>query len=211
VTVPADKPLDVKEVKARTWLGLGPTETTMNVTLPEGTEQVIVVPDPGGADRRAGGKDAGRAGAQGQTNWCIRSRRNARSDKPPVPRFSLALVIALAVAGICLWGTLMGSMLPLFFQRLGVDPGIASSPFVATFVDVTGIINLFLDRQDGAGRVFAVTFGVRGFIPALVCFASAVDGAGSTSKHKKTGMNPRTPSRARRPCSRTRYDDCSRR
>jgi len=37
----------------------------------------------------------------------------------------------------------MGSMLPLIFRRLGVDPGIASSPFVATFVDVTGIIIYF--------------------------------------------------------------------
>jgi magnesium transporter len=37
----------------------------------------------------------------------------------------------------------MGSMLPLIFQRVGVDPGIASSPFVATFVDVTGIVIYF--------------------------------------------------------------------
>jgi magnesium transporter len=34
-------------------------------------------------------------------------------------------------------------MLPLVFKRIGVDPGIASSPFVATFVDVTGIIIYF--------------------------------------------------------------------
>ena len=58
-------------------------------------------------------------------------------------RWDLGLVIALAVACICLWGTLIGSMLPLLFKRLGVDPGIASSPFVATFVDVTGIIIYF--------------------------------------------------------------------
>jgi magnesium transporter len=60
-----------------------------------------------------------------------------------VSRWRLALVIAQAVAAICLWGTLVGSMLPLIFKRLGVDPGIASSPFVATFVDVTGIIIYF--------------------------------------------------------------------
>ena len=52
-------------------------------------------------------------------------------------------VVALAVASICLWGTLVGSMLPLVFRRIGVDPGIASSPFVATFVDVTGIMIYF--------------------------------------------------------------------
>jgi magnesium transporter len=34
-------------------------------------------------------------------------------------------------------------MLPLVFKRFGVDPGIASSPFVATFVDVTGIMIYF--------------------------------------------------------------------
>lgn len=58
-------------------------------------------------------------------------------------RWMLALVIAQAVAAICLWGTLVGSMLPLMFKRLGFDPGYASSPFVATFVDVTGIIIYF--------------------------------------------------------------------
>jgi magnesium transporter len=52
-------------------------------------------------------------------------------------------VIAMAVTAICLWGTLVGSMLPLIFKRLGADPGYASSPFVATFVDVTGIFILF--------------------------------------------------------------------
>jgi magnesium transporter len=60
-----------------------------------------------------------------------------------VHRFSLAMVITQAVALICLWGTLVGSMLPIIFKRLGVDPGIASSPFVATFVDVTGIVIYF--------------------------------------------------------------------
>lgn len=57
--------------------------------------------------------------------------------------YSLALVVSQSVMCICLWGTLIGSMLPLLFKRLGIDPGIASSPFVATFVDVTGIIIFF--------------------------------------------------------------------
>ena len=55
----------------------------------------------------------------------------------------LSVVVAQSVAGICLWGTLIGSVLPLVFKRLGVDPGVASSPFVATFVDVTGILIYF--------------------------------------------------------------------
>jgi magnesium transporter len=62
---------------------------------------------------------------------------------PPTPLLDLTLVIGQAVTAICLWGTLIGSMLPIAFKRLGVDPGIASSPFVATFVDVTGIVIYF--------------------------------------------------------------------
>jgi magnesium transporter len=58
-------------------------------------------------------------------------------------RFALAWVVAQAVTIICLWGTLVGSMLPLIFRRLGFDPAYASSPFVATFVDVTGIVIFF--------------------------------------------------------------------
>jgi magnesium transporter len=68
---------------------------------------------------------------------------NCTISSPPVDRWRLAMVIGQAVAIICLWGTLVGSMLPLVFKRLGVDPGLASSPFVATFVDVTGIIIYF--------------------------------------------------------------------
>jgi magnesium transporter len=58
-------------------------------------------------------------------------------------RWLLALVVSQSVAAIVLWGTLIGALLPLLFKRLGIDPGIASSPFVATFVDVTGIIIYF--------------------------------------------------------------------
>jgi magnesium transporter len=58
-------------------------------------------------------------------------------------RLLIGLVIGFSVAGICLWGTIVGSMLPIVFKKLGVDPAYASSPFVATFVDVTGIIIYF--------------------------------------------------------------------
>ncbi len=63
-------------------------------------------------------------------------------EQPPAA-FTLGLVIFQAVVCICIWGTIVGSMLPLIFRRIGVDPGIASSPFVATFVDVTGIVIYF--------------------------------------------------------------------
>lgn len=60
---------------------------------------------------------------------------------------SLALTVGSAVSLICVWGTLVGSMLPICFRRLGFDPGYASSPFVATFVDVTGIVIYFSIAQ----------------------------------------------------------------
>ena len=58
-------------------------------------------------------------------------------------RWFLAITIAQSVALICLAGTIIGSLLPLGFKRIGFDPAVASSPFVATFVDVTGIVIYF--------------------------------------------------------------------
>jgi magnesium transporter len=62
---------------------------------------------------------------------------------PNTDLWHLGIVVGFAVTVICVWGTLIGSMLPLVFKRLGFDPGFASSPFVATFVDVTGIVIYF--------------------------------------------------------------------
>ena len=59
------------------------------------------------------------------------------------PLDKLTYVISISVAAICMWGTLIGSMLPMVFKRIGVDPAIASSPFIATLSDVTGIIIYF--------------------------------------------------------------------
>ena len=42
-----------------------------------------------------------------------------------------------------LWGTLMGSLLPFVLRRLGFDPATSSAPFVATLVDVTGLVIYF--------------------------------------------------------------------
>jgi len=77
----------------------------------------------------------------------IRAALTPQSILGDVSRWQLALVISQAVAVICLWGTLTGSMLPLLLKRLGMDPGFASSPFVATFVDVTGIVIYFSIAQ----------------------------------------------------------------
>lgn len=51
--------------------------------------------------------------------------------------------VGVALVGIVLWGSLMGSMLPLVLKRLGFDPATSSAPFVATLVDVTGLIIYF--------------------------------------------------------------------
>jgi magnesium transporter len=64
-----------------------------------------------------------------------------------VSRWQLAQVIAFSVMGICLWGTLIGAMLPLVFKQINLDPAVASGPFVATFVDVTGIVIFFSMAQ----------------------------------------------------------------
>ena len=55
----------------------------------------------------------------------------------------VAWTVGLALVGIVLWGSLMGSMLPLVLKRLGFDPATSSAPFVATLVDVTGLIIYF--------------------------------------------------------------------
>jgi magnesium transporter len=56
---------------------------------------------------------------------------------------SIALTIGLSILGVVVWGTLIGSMLPLILKRLGADPAASSTPFVATLVDVTGLIIYF--------------------------------------------------------------------
>lgn len=55
----------------------------------------------------------------------------------------LALTVGIALIGIVLWGTLAGSMLPFLLRRMGVDPATSSAPFVATLVDVSGLIIYF--------------------------------------------------------------------
>jgi magnesium transporter len=52
----------------------------------------------------------------------------------------LTYTLGLAVLLTCLWGTLLGAMLPLFFRRTGFDPALISSPAIATLSDVSGIV-----------------------------------------------------------------------
>jgi magnesium transporter len=55
----------------------------------------------------------------------------------------IALTVSVSLVGVVLWGTLAGSMLPFVLRWLGFDPASASAPFVATLVDVSGIVIYF--------------------------------------------------------------------
>lgn len=55
----------------------------------------------------------------------------------------IGLTVGFSLVGVVLWGTLSGSMLPMILKRCGADPAVSSAPFVATLVDVTGLIIYF--------------------------------------------------------------------
>jgi len=57
--------------------------------------------------------------------------------------FLIALTVSLSLVGVVMWGSLMGSILPFILRSLGFDPASASAPFVATLVDVTGLVIYF--------------------------------------------------------------------
>jgi magnesium transporter len=55
----------------------------------------------------------------------------------------VAITVSISLVGVVLWGTLSGSLLPFLLRRLGFDPAASSAPFVATLVDVTGLVIYF--------------------------------------------------------------------
>ncbi len=57
--------------------------------------------------------------------------------------FLVALTVSVSLVGVVVWGTLTGSMLPFILKRLGFDPATSSAPFVATLVNVTGLVIYF--------------------------------------------------------------------
>ena len=59
----------------------------------------------------------------------------------------IAATVSVSLVGVVLWGTIAGSMLPFILRRLGFDPASASAPFVATLVDVTGLVIYFTTAQ----------------------------------------------------------------
>jgi magnesium transporter len=64
--------------------------------------------------------------------------------QPYGPHWPLvAMTVGISLVGVVIWGTLSGSMLPFLLRRIGADPATSSAPFVATLVDVTGLIIYF--------------------------------------------------------------------
>lgn len=57
--------------------------------------------------------------------------------------FLVSLTVSTSLVGVVVWGVIIGSMLPFILKFLGFDPASASAPFVATLVDVTGLIIYF--------------------------------------------------------------------
>jgi len=65
------------------------------------------------------------------------------SDVYGIHWLGVALTVGFSLVGVVLWGSLAGSMLPLILKRLGFDPAVSSAPFIATLVDVTGLLIYF--------------------------------------------------------------------
>jgi magnesium transporter len=65
---------------------------------------------------------------------------------------AVCATVAVSLVGVVTWGTLVGSTLPFVIRRLGFDPASASAPFVATLVDVTGLVLYF-----SVGKVFLLS------------------------------------------------------
>jgi magnesium transporter len=57
--------------------------------------------------------------------------------------FFVALTVSTSLVGVVMWGTITGSMLPFILKKFGFDPTSSSAPFVATLVDVTGLVIYF--------------------------------------------------------------------
>jgi len=108
-----------------------------SLVFPAGSVELVPYDRPRTVDLASGGTVAV---AESGSAKEYRLPAGSEVRDPPVDRWRLGAVIGFAVLGICLWGTVIGAMLPLLFRRLGFDPGIASGPFVATFVDVSGIV-----------------------------------------------------------------------
>ncbi len=75
--------------------------------------------------------------------WHTLMHHGMMTDIYGIEWFLIALTVSFSLVGVVLWGSLSGSMLPILLKKLGADPASSSAPFVATLVDVTGLIIFF--------------------------------------------------------------------
>lgn len=75
--------------------------------------------------------------------WHVLMSHGILQDLYGIHWLLVAISVGVSLVGVVLWGTITGSMLPLILKRLGADPAVSSAPFVATLVDVTGLIIYF--------------------------------------------------------------------
>ncbi len=137
VRVPAGTELTSQEVPSSMWGG-----KSWDVALAAGTPQTTTM-EKNARVRLPEGEKALDAPEKLPDAWVYQFPAECEVRTEPVSRWRLAAVISIAVLGICLWGTLIGCLIPLVLQRFGMDPAVASGALVATFVDVTGIFIFF--------------------------------------------------------------------
>src|SRR5262249_21778966 len=113
-----------------------------DVRLAPGTPQTVILEKESRARLPEGTKELDPPQDEGST-WVYQFPAECEIRTKPVSRWALGLVIAIAVLGICLWGTLIGCLTPLTLPTLGGAPGVASGALVAAVVDVTGIAIFF--------------------------------------------------------------------
>jgi magnesium transporter len=75
--------------------------------------------------------------------WSILMHHGVMTDIYGLHWFLIALSVSFSLVGVVLWGSFSGSMLPILLKKLGADPASSSAPFVATLVDVTGLVIFF--------------------------------------------------------------------
>lgn len=75
--------------------------------------------------------------------WSILMHHGIMTDIYGIHWLLIALGVSFSLVGVVLWGSFAGSMLPIVLKKLGADPASSSAPFVATLVDVTGLIIYF--------------------------------------------------------------------
>jgi magnesium transporter len=85
----------------------------------------------------------GAIGALRVAVWSVLGERYFHRELYGVHWPLVSLTVGVALIGVVLWGSLSGSMLPFLLRRVGADPATSSAPFVATLVDVTGLIIYF--------------------------------------------------------------------